>query len=276
MPASAQFSPWLYRLVRSVVGTSRCRTSVSACRLLPTTSLPMSAKPIALINNASRLCCSSTIVWLTRVALSTVLTRSGAASAYALSTSGATARSWLSAGRLGSTVARSSSRSPSSWPSLWPRPFSAFAIAPRVSFSFTGSIFDSTAVSCSNTVLISTVTCWASSTCPACMCCGDRSAGGISCTYLAPKAVGGAISTSTLAGMRGSWDASIARCRAACPLGSTSIEATLPTSTPRIVTRASLFITRPARGDNTVTGAVGVKLPRYKPTVRATIAAIAI
>ena len=44
----------------SVVGTSRCRTSVNGCRLVPTTSLPMSANPMALISNASRLCCSST------------------------------------------------------------------------------------------------------------------------------------------------------------------------------------------------------------------------
>ena len=50
-------------------------------RFVDKTSLPMSAKPIALISNASRLCCSSTIVLLIRVALAAVFTRSGAASA---------------------------------------------------------------------------------------------------------------------------------------------------------------------------------------------------
>ena len=48
----------------------------------------------------------------------------------------------------------------------------------------------------------------------------------------------------------------------------------MPTCTPRISTFASGFITRPARGEITVTGTVSVKLPRNKPTATATIAAI--
>ena len=46
---------------RVVVGTSTRSRSVSAWRLPPITSLPISAKPIALIRNSSRFCCSSTM-----------------------------------------------------------------------------------------------------------------------------------------------------------------------------------------------------------------------
>ena len=46
------------------------------------------------------------------------------------------------------------------------------------------------------------------------------------------------------------------------------IEATLPTSTPRIFTFASGFITRPARSDTTVTGTVVPKPPRNMPIDR--------
>ena len=76
-----QVSASWYSLSRSVVGTSRCITSVSGWRFADKTSLPISAKPIALISNASRFRCSSTIVVLIRVALDAVFTRSGAASA---------------------------------------------------------------------------------------------------------------------------------------------------------------------------------------------------
>ena len=72
--------------------------------------------------------------------------------------------------------------------------------------------------------------------------------------------------------MRCSCDGSIARCRAAVPSGSASMEATLPTCTPRILTLASGFITRPARSEITVTGTVSVKLPRKRPIGSAKIA----
>ena len=61
IPAQRRPGAEWYSLVRSVVGTSKCMTSVSAWRLAPTTSLPTSANPIALIKNASRSRCSSTI-----------------------------------------------------------------------------------------------------------------------------------------------------------------------------------------------------------------------
>ena len=68
-----------------MVGTSRCSTSVSAGLLPPITSFPISAKPIELTRNSSRFCCSSTMELLSCVEFLTVDTRSGAASAYALS-----------------------------------------------------------------------------------------------------------------------------------------------------------------------------------------------
>ena len=66
----------------------------------------------------------------------------------------------------------------------------------------------------------------------------------------------------------------MARWSAAWPLGNHSIEATLPTRTPRIFTLASGFITSPARWDRTVTGTVRVKLPWNKPTATAMMAAM--
>jgi hypothetical protein len=54
-------------------------------------------------------------------------------------------------------------------------------------------------------------------------------------------------------------------------VGRLSIDSTLPTTTPRILTLASLFITRPARSEMTVTGSVFVKLPLNKPIAKATI-----
>src|SRR5262249_20259681 len=50
---------------------------------------------------------------------------------------------------------------------------------------------------------------------------------------------------------------------------------TLPTSTPCIFTLASGFITRPARGDTTVTGTLLVKSPRNRPTATAKMRTIA-
>ena len=223
MPPSPQVSAAWYWLVKSVVGSNSANASVSGCRLAARTSLPMSARPIALSNSASRFCCSSTTVWLIRVALAAILTRSGPASAYAFNTPGATVRSCARAGRLGSTVARNVSKSTSAWPSLSARPCSALAMAPRLSLSFSGSIFASRAVSCWKTVLISTVTFRASSTAPACSDCGEGSAGGISCTYLAPNTVVDAISTSTLAGIKCSCAGFIARSSAACPSGRASM-----------------------------------------------------
>ena len=75
-------------------------------------------------------------------------------------------------------------------------------------------------------------------------------------TNLAPNTVGDSMLTFTFDGIRCSCDGFIARRSAAVPSGRSSIESTLPTSTPRILTLASLFITRPARSERTVTGSV--------------------
>src|SRR5271166_3289936 len=61
---------------------------------------------------------------------------------------------------------------------------------------------------------------------------------------------------------------------AAWPLGSDSIVSTLPTCTPRILTLASGFMTRPARCEITVTGTVWVKSPANRPSETATMAPI--
>src|ERR1700682_73655 len=84
------------------------------------------------------------------------------------------------------------------------------------------------------------------------------------------------MSTSTVDGMRGSCEGSIAKWMAAVPSGFDSMDDTLPTWTPRIFTLASGFITSPARSEITVTGTVSVKLPRNRLTASATTAAIAI
>src|SRR5690349_16915135 len=83
------------------------------------------------------------------------------------------------------------------------------------------------------------------------------------------------MSTFTLDGIRCSWFGSICRWMAAVPSGRDSIDETVPTCTPRILTLASGFITNPARSEITVTGTVVVKLPRNRPTASATIARIA-
>ncbi len=51
------------------------------------------------------------------------------------------------------------------------------------------------------------------------------------------------------------------------------MESTLPMSTPRSLTLASIFITRPARGDSTVSGTVFVKRPWNSPVQTTTTAA---
>src|SRR5262245_41935298 len=79
------------------------------------------------------------------------------------------------------------------------------------------------------------------------------------------------MSTATLDGMSFIWLGSIARCSTALPSALSSIDATLPTWTPRILTLASGSITRPARSETTVTGTVLVKLPRNRATARAAI-----
>ncbi len=61
-------------------------------------------------------------------------------------------------------------------------------------------------------------------------------------------------------------------CSAAVPSGRYSIDLTLPTWTPRILTLASGFITRPARSEITVTGTVSVNLPANSPIDTAKIA----
>src|ERR1700742_2479878 len=79
-PVKVHVSAGAYSLSRSVVGASRWKTVVSPFRLALRTSLPTSAKPIALIRNASRLRCSSTIDLLIFTELPRVLTRSADAS----------------------------------------------------------------------------------------------------------------------------------------------------------------------------------------------------
>ena len=182
--------------------------------------------------------------------------------------------SWLSLGRLGSILANIASRSDSVWPSFSPRPLNAWANAPRVSLSFSGSILDNTDTSCWNTVLISTVTWFPCNTWPARSGCGEGSGGGTNSMNFEPNTVVEAMSTSVLAGMRCNRDGSIARWIAACPLGSDSIESTLPTCAPCSLTFASRFITRPVRGDSTVTGTLVDAPPLNRTTAPATIVAI--
>lgn len=64
----------------------------------------------------------------------------------------------------------------------------------------------------------------------------------------------------------------MARCNAARPSGSDSIDFTEPTWAPCSFTFAPVSITRPARCDSTVTGTVLVKLPRKNPRATATVA----
>lgn len=59
------------------------------------------------------------------------------------------------------------------------------------------------------------------------------------------------------------------RAQRSLAVGLVAIEATLPTSTPRIFTLASGFMTRPARSEITVTGTVSVKDPRKRPIANA-------
>ena len=159
-------------------------------------------------------------------------------------------------------------------PNFSPRPLNPAERAPRVSFSFAGSMVARVVTSCSKIVLISTVTWSAESTCPSLSDCADGSDGGMSSTFLLPKTVDEAMLTATLAGMISIWPGSIARCRAACPSGSDSMDATVPTCAPCSLTLASTFITSPTRGDRTVTGTVVVKLPRNSPTAVITMATI--
>ena len=57
------------------------------------------------------------------------------------------------------------------------------------------------------------------------------------------------------------------------PSGRAWIEDTRPTGTPSILTLASGSITRPARGETTVSGTVWAKSPRNNPVATATISA---
>ena len=79
------------------------------------------------------------------------------------------------------------------------------------------------------------------------------------------------MSTSTLSGMAFSESGSIARCRTALPSDAVSIRSTWPTWTPRILTLASGFITRPARSETTVTGTVVPQPPRNIPIAKTTM-----
>ena len=148
------------------------------------------------------------------------------------------------------------------------------AIAPSVAFSLAGSIESSTAVSRSNTVLISTVTWPASRTAPGATACGAGLAGTTNSTNFAPNTVVEVMLTTTLAGICCSASRLIARCKTAWPLDCCSMEATLPTCTPSSSTLASGFITRPARCDNTVSGTVSCRPPRNNTTATATMAAV--
>src|SRR5690606_40404059 len=140
-------------------------------------------------------------------------------------------------------------------------PLVAAAIAPSVVLSFSGSRADRTAVSCSKTVLISTVTRTAVSTCPARNRPSGR-AGGTSWTNFAPKTVVEAMVTETLPGTRASAPVSMANSRAARPSGRSRMAVIAPTVTPRIFTSASGYITSPARGESTYTATVSANSPR--------------
>lgn len=94
------------------------------------------------------------------------------------------------------------------------------------------------------------------------MLCGDGCGGSTNCTNLAPNTVVDAMSTTTFEGINCNAAGSIASLSAAWPSGNASMALTRPTSAPCSLTLASGFITRPARGDNTVRGTVWVKPPR--------------
>ena len=92
----------------------------------PITSLPMSARPIALTRNSSRFCCSSTMVLLIVVVLSNVVDQVRGGVGVRASASGtAASMSWARFGRLGSILASSALKSVSVWPNFSPRPLNA-------------------------------------------------------------------------------------------------------------------------------------------------------
>lgn len=145
------------------------------------------------------------------------------------------------------------------------------ATAPRAAFSFSGCTACSTFDRFWKTVLNSTVTFCDATLAPPARCRGEGVAGGMKLTNFAPNTVVDLISTPEFAGMRVSLSGSSARVISASePLRSTA--ETRPTSTPRIFTLAPGSITRPARGEVTVTGTVLVKLPRNIPKATAAMA----
>ena len=204
-----------YRLSRSVVGTSRCSTSVSAWRLPPITSLPMSARPIELTKNCVEvlLLVDDGVADPCRVVggRRSVRRRVGVGVA---APAAAASMSWLRLGRLGSILASNASKSVSVWPIFSPRPLNALEIAPSVSLSFAGSILSSTDTSCWKTVLISTVTCSASDHLARAAAAAARVSGGrpVRRTWRrTPSTM--RCRPCTLDGMSCSCDGSIARCR---------------------------------------------------------------
>ncbi len=71
---------FVYLSSSALVGSRTWDNSVRAGRLPPTTSLPISANPIALTRNASSLSCSSTMLLLRSLAFAMAFTRSVAPS----------------------------------------------------------------------------------------------------------------------------------------------------------------------------------------------------
>lgn len=128
----------------------------------------------------------------------------------------------------------------------------------------------STDDSFSKSVLISTVTRSARTTSPGRIGVSAASVGGRNSMNFAPNTVEEAMSTRALAGTIASRSGSIASWIAAVPSGWRSIAATRPIWTPSIFTLASGFNTNPLRSARTVSGALGMKLPRKSAAVSAT------
>ena len=104
-------------------------------------------------------------------------------------------------GSRGLMLSRATLALTSDCPNLVPSPVSASAVADRVRFSLTGSIFSARPVTVSNRVLNSVVTLRASMTSALVMRVGVGFFGLDSETYLLPKTVVASMSASTLAGI---------------------------------------------------------------------------
>ena len=169
--------------------------------------------------------------------------------------------SWLRFGRLGSILARNALKSVSVLPIFSPRPLNAVAIAPRVWLSLTGSILSKHR----DELLEDGV---------------DLDHDVLALNHLSPmqflrRGVRRRLQLDELGAehrRRRDVDSHVGRDEVQlrvdpspggwrpCRRAATRSTTTLPTSTPRIFTLASGFITRPARSEITVTGTVLVKV----------------